>query len=120
WGPKPNISKIWFLQFKDSTTQHEKAERGDADIAQDFDADIVARVTPGARIKIVEGLSMNQVYMAVNTNPQVSKELADRRVRQAVSYAIDYDGIIKGLVRNAGVRPPAMFPIGVLGVDPSM
>src|SRR5262249_22062332 len=30
------------------------------------------------------------------------------------------DGIIKGLVRDAGVRPPAMFPIGVLGADTSM
>ena len=120
WGPKPYFAKIVFLHVKDGTTQREMAERGDADIAQDFDADIVARVTRGARIKIVEGLSMNQVYMAVNTNPQVSKELADKRVRQAVSYAIDYDGIIKGLVRDAGVRPPAMFPIGVLGVDPSM
>src|SRR5205807_2494612 len=43
-----------------------------------------------------------------------------RRNEQAVLYAIDYDGIIKGLVRDAGVRPPAMFPLGVLGVDPSM
>src|SRR5205807_2099462 len=85
-----------------------------------LDSDMVAKSAPGARIKIVEGLSMNQVYMAVNTNPQVSKELADKRVRQAVSYAIDYDGIIKGLVRDAGVRPPAMFPIGVLGVDLAM
>jgi peptide/nickel transport system substrate-binding protein len=91
--------------------------RGDADVAQDFDADIVAKVTPGPRLKIVEGLSMNQVYMAVNTNPQVSKELSDKRVRQAISYAIDYDGIIKGLIRGAGVRPPGMIPLGILGVD---
>jgi len=120
WGPKPYFGKIVFLHVKDGTTQRQMAERGDADIAQDFDPDIVAKVTPGAKIKIVEGLSMNQVYMAVNTNPQVSKELADKRVRQAVSYAIDYDGIIKGLVRDAAVRPPAMFPIGVLGVDIGM
>jgi peptide/nickel transport system substrate-binding protein len=119
-GPRPYFARITFLHVKDGTTQREMVERGDADIAQDFDADIAAKVTPGPKIKIVEGLSMNQVYMALNTNPQVSKELADKRVRQAVSYAIDYDGIIKGLVRNAGVRPPAMIPIGILGVDPAM
>jgi peptide/nickel transport system substrate-binding protein len=120
WGPKPYFGKIVFLHVKEGTTQRQMAERGEADVAQDFDPDIVAKITPGAKIKVVEGLSMNQVYMAVNTNPQVSKELADKRVRQAISYAIDYDGIIKGLVRDAGVRPPAMFPIGVLGVDTSM
>ena len=118
WGPRPYFAKIVFLHVKDGTTQRQMLERGDADIAQDFDPDIVARIPAGARIKIVEGLSMNQVYMAVNTNPQVSKELSDRRVRQAISYAIDYDGIIKGLVRGAGVRPPGMIPMGILGVDP--
>jgi len=117
WGPKPYFAKIVFLHVKDGTTQEEMVARGDADVAQDFDADIVAKVTPGPRLKIVEGLSMNQVYMAVNTNPQVSKELSDKRVRQAISYAIDYDGIIKGLIRGAGVRPPGMIPLGILGVD---
>ncbi len=120
WGPKPYFGKIVFLHVKDGTTQRQMVERGEADIAQDFDADIVAKIAASPQLRIVEGLSMNQVYMAVNTNPQVSKELADKRVRQAISYAIDYDGIIKGLVRDAGVRPPAMFPIGVLGVDTGM
>ncbi len=120
WGQAPYFAKIVFLHVKDGTTQREMVERGDADIAQDFDPDIVAKITPGTRLKVVEGLSMNQVYMAVNTNPQASKELADKRVRQAISYAIDYDGIIKGLVRNAGVRPPAMLPIGILGVEAGM
>ncbi len=120
WGPKPYFGKIVFVHVKDGTTQREMAERGEADIAQDFDADIVAKITPGPKLKVIEGLSMNQVYMALNTNPQVSKELSDKRVRQAISYAIDYEGIIKGLVRDTGVRPPAMFPIGVLGVETSM
>jgi peptide/nickel transport system substrate-binding protein len=120
WGPKPYFAKIVFLHVKEPTTQREMVERGEADVAQDFDADIVAKITPGAKIKIVEGLSMNQAYMALNTNPEVSKELGDKRVRQAISYAIDYDGIIKGLARGAGVRPPAMFPMGILGVDATM
>jgi peptide/nickel transport system substrate-binding protein len=118
WGAKPYFAKIVFLHVKDGTTQQQMVERGDADIAQDFDADIVAKAKPGPRLKIVEGLSMNQVYMALNSNPQVSKELSDKRVRQAISYAIDYDGIVKGLARGAGVRTPGMIPWGILGVDP--
>jgi len=117
WGPKPHFAKIVFRHIKDGTTQREMVERGDADVAHDFDPDIVAKVKQGPKIKLVEGLSMNQVYMAVNTNPEVSKELSDKRVRQAISYAIDYDGIIKGLVRGAAERPPALIPLGILGVD---
>ncbi|MGH7319284.1 MAG: ABC transporter substrate-binding protein [Candidatus Rokuibacteriota bacterium] len=120
WGPKPHFARIIFKHVKDGTTQREMVERGDADIGHDFDADIVAKVKPGPKIKIVEGLSMNQVYMAVNTNPEVSKELSDKRVRQAISYAIDYDGIIKGIMRGAAERPPAMIPLGILGADKAM
>jgi peptide/nickel transport system substrate-binding protein len=120
WGPKPYFARIIFKHVKDGTTQREMVERGDADVAQDLDADIVAKIKPGPKLKIVEGLSMNQVYMAVNTNPEVSKELSDKRVRQAIAYAIDYDGIIKGLMRGAAEHPPAMIPLGILGVDKAM
>ncbi len=120
WGPKPHFAKIVFRHIKDGTTQREMVERGDADIAHDFDPDVVAKTKEGPKIKLVSGLSMNQVYMAVNTNPEVSKELSDKRVRQAVSYALDYDGIIKGLIRGAGEQPPAMIPLGILGVDKTM
>jgi peptide/nickel transport system substrate-binding protein len=120
WGPKPHFAKVIIKHVPNGTTQREMVERGDADVAHDFDPDIVAKIQQGPRIRIVEGLSMNQVYIALNTSAEVSKELSDKRVRQAISYAIDYDGILKGLVRGAGERPPAMIPLGVLGVDRAM
>jgi peptide/nickel transport system substrate-binding protein len=120
WGPKPHFARVIIKHVPNGTTQREMVERGDADVAHDIDPDIVATITPGPRIKVVEGLSMNQVYMALNTSAEVSKELADGRVRQAISYAIDYDGIVRGLLRGAGEQPPAMLPIGVLGVDKAM
>ena len=41
-------------------------------------------------------------------------------MRAAIAYAIDYDGIIKGLARGGAVQPPANIPIGLLGVDAKM
>jgi peptide/nickel transport system substrate-binding protein len=95
-------------------------ERGDADIAHDIDADLVAKITQGPKIKVLEGLSMNQVYVGVTNSAEQSKELADKRVRQAVAYAIDYDGIIKGVVRGAAERPSTMIPLGILGSDKTL
>ena len=105
WGKKPYFAKVIFKHVPSGTTQREMVERGDADVAHDIDADIVAKITQGPKIKIVEGLSMNQVYVGVTNSAEQSKELADKRVRQAVAYAIDYDGIIKGIVRGAAERP---------------
>ena len=120
WGKKPYFAKVIFKHVANGTTQREMVERGDADVAHDFDVDIVAKITQGPKIKIVEGLSMNQVYIGVTNSPEQSKELSDKRVRQAVAYAIDYDGIIKGIVRGAAERPSTMIPLGILGGDKSL
>jgi peptide/nickel transport system substrate-binding protein len=120
WGKKPYFAKVIFKHVPSGATQREMVERGDADVAHDFDVDIAAKITQGPKIRVLEGLSMNQVYMAVNNSAEVSKELSDKRVRQAVSYAIDYDGIIKGIVRGAGERPSTMIPLGILGGDKSL
>jgi peptide/nickel transport system substrate-binding protein len=120
WGKKPYFAKVIIKHVANGTTQREMVERGDADVAHDFDVDIVAKITQGPKIKIVEGLSMNQVYMGITNSAEQSKELADKRVRQAVSYAIDYDGIIKGLVRGAGEQPSTMIPLGLLGGDKTL
>ena len=120
WGKKPYFAKVIFKHVPSGTTQREMVERGDADIAHDFDVDIVAKITQGPKIKILEGLSMNQVYVGVTNSAEQSKELADKRVRQAVAYAIDYDGIIKGIVRGAAERPSTMIPLGILGGDKTL
>src|SRR5262249_61808979 len=104
------FAKVIIKHVPNGTTQREMVERGDADVAHDFDADIVAKITPGPKLKIVEGLSMNQVYMGIQNSPDVSKETSDKRLRQAISYAIDYAAIIKGLIRGAGNLPHAIRP----------
>ncbi|HLE43324.1 MAG TPA: ABC transporter substrate-binding protein [Methylomirabilota bacterium] len=120
WGTKPHFARIIFKHVPNGTTQREMIERGDADIAHDFDADLVAKIKEGPKIKLVSGLSLNLVYLALNNNPEVGKELGDKRVRQAIAYAIDYDGIIKGLLRGGAEQPPGNIPIGILGVDKKM
>jgi peptide/nickel transport system substrate-binding protein len=119
WGKKPYFAKVIFKHVPNGTTQREMVERGEADVAHDFDIDIVAKITQGPKIKVLEGLSMNQVYMGVSNWAEQSKELADKRVRQAVSYAIDYDGVLK-LVRGAGERPSSMIPLGLIGGDKTL
>ena len=83
WGPKPHFARIVFRHVKDGTTQREMVERGDADIAQGLDADIVAGLKPGPRLALVEGLTMNFIYLALTNKADLSKPLSDRRVRAA-------------------------------------
>jgi peptide/nickel transport system substrate-binding protein len=55
------------------------------------------------------------MYIGLTTNPDISPELAKKEVRQAIRSAIDYDGVL-ALINNRGVRGPAIYSIGVLGL----
>jgi len=52
-------------------------------------------------------------------SPESHAILCKKEVRQAVAYAIDYDGIINAVLSGYGTRAPSIIPIGILGVDPA-
>ena len=49
WGPKPHFAKIIFKHVQNATTQREMVERGDADIAHDFESTSSPRSRRGRR-----------------------------------------------------------------------
>ena len=53
--------------------------------------------------------------MALTQEPEFNKALAVKECRQAIGYAIDYDGIKNSLLGGAAVRPAHFLPIGVNG-----
>lgn len=118
WGSKTAaLDKVVIRHVTDPTTQRQMLESGDADVAHDLTADIVATLQKSDKVKIVVGNTLDTDYFAMNTDPTVGKELQDKRVRQALAYGIDYDGIINDILRGAAVRPPSVIPAGLLGVQ---
>src|SRR5947209_11113683 len=55
--------------------------------------------------------------MGMTLNPDISKPLSNPLVRQAVRHAIDYKGIIHGLLSDVGTQPNGMIPVGLIGND---
>ncbi len=120
WRKPAALAKVVVRQVPDAATQRMMVGRGDIDVAQNLDVDLIASFKKAGAGKVIEGATMDLVYLAMTTNPQISKELADKRVRQAIAAAIDYDGIVQGLMKGAAVRPPSVIPLGLLGVDPAL
>ncbi len=120
WGTKPKISKIIFKYLADPTSALQMLQKGDVDIVNSIDADLAGRAKEDKNLDVLGGLAMNMEYIAMTSNPALSKPLADKRVRQAVLLSLDYDGLIKSVLGGYAVRAPSLFPIGVIGVDPKM
>jgi len=100
-------------------------QTGDADIIGSVDADLydVAKADPNLVVTVDQTLDENYLAMTSACNTELSPEsaalLCDVRIRQAVAYAIDYDGLINAVLDGYGVRAPSIIPLGVLGVDPA-
>jgi peptide/nickel transport system substrate-binding protein len=117
WGAPAKYDRFIMKQMKDSGTEQQQLEAGAIDIANDLDPDAVATLDKGGKYTVTKGNTLDHVYLALNTSADVGGPLANKLLREAIGYAIDYDGIINGLLKGSAVRPPTIIPLGLLGVD---
>ncbi len=120
WKGKPALSKIIIKHSTDPTTSLQMLQRGDADLTDNLDPDLVDLAKADPNLNVVIGQTLNQNYLAMTSSAALSEPLANKLVRQAVAYAIDYEGLIKAILKGYGTRAPSIIPVGVLGVDPAM
>ncbi|HEX7073215.1 MAG TPA: ABC transporter substrate-binding protein [Hyphomicrobiaceae bacterium] len=115
WGGKPPFQRVVIRHIADSAAQLLAIRRDDIDIAFNLIPEQIATLKEEPNVRL-EGLtSLDFVYMALTQEPEFNKALAIKEARQAIGYAIDYDGIIHGLLGGAAVRPASFLPIGVSG-----
>jgi peptide/nickel transport system substrate-binding protein len=117
WGDAPQFDRVIFRNVDDLNTQLQLLETGEADLAYSIDPDNLSQVTDNPDLQIIEGPSLAYEYLALNTTAEVGGPLANKSLRQAIASAIDYDGIISGLLGGAGVRPATIVPLGLQGAD---
>lgn len=119
WGGAASLSGVTLRQVNDSTTAIQQLERGDIDIADNIEKDLAEQVTANSDLVLVEGQSLNLSYLAMTPNETLGGPLAQQAARQAIAYAVDYTGIMDGLLLGYADRPTAMLPIGIQGSDGS-
>lgn len=125
WKGAPKYGKVIIKHVEDPTSQLQMVQTGDADMLGELDSDLidVAKADPNLTISIDMTLDMNYLAMTSNCKTEISPDsaglLCDKRIRQAVAYAIDYDGLIKSVLNGYGVRAPSIIPLGILGVEES-
>lgn len=118
WGPKPALDKIVLQNEKDSATQRLLVQRGSVDVAMNIDIQQAQTLTHDSNVRVINGNTLDLVYIGMTTSMTRSAPLSSKYVRQAIRYALDYDGILKGLLKGVGTRPNSMIPVGMLGNDP--
>ena len=114
WKGTPGYDRVLIRHMSESAAQLLAIQRGDVDVAFNLIPEQIATLKDDPNITVAGMTSLDFIYMAVveaPTNPALQNKLA----RQAIGYAIDYDGIIKNLIGGKAVRPVSFLPVGVNG-----
>jgi ABC-type transport system substrate-binding protein len=84
------------------------------DIAAEVPAPLYSRIEAISGSRLITVPSNVRIFLALNLN---TKPTDNQKVRQAINYAINRDGIVKGLLKGAGERINGLFLPGELGYD---
>jgi peptide/nickel transport system substrate-binding protein len=114
WGTAPAIGEVVIKQTKDAVAQAQMLESGAADIAMQIDPDTAKTITSDA-VVVSTAPSFNFVYVALSPGAKDNKVPLSPKIREAVGYALDYQGIIDFTLGGAGKFQPAPIPNGFPG-----
>jgi peptide/nickel transport system substrate-binding protein len=111
------IDRVVIKFITEAATQRLQLEKGDIDIAMNIAVDDIAAVSQEEGLVLVEKPSMMGTYVRFN----LAKAPCDNaKFREAIRYAIDYDGIINGIMQGHAVQMQGPAAIGLPGHDDSL
>lgn len=115
WGDGPNVAEVVFSTIGSNTTRAQTLDSGGADIIDGMGAQAVSIVENSGNAEVLEIDGINIGYLAMNMDS--IEPFRDRRVRQAVSYAIDTQAIVENIYQGLAVQASQPIPPNVLGFN---
>lgn len=109
-GEAPQFRMVLFQIINDPSARRLQLERGDIDIAEALPLDQLERIQAMDGIRVEDHPSLRVTYLYLHNQ---EGPLADARVRQAISYAVDYDALVQGVMLGNAVQMRGPVPSGM-------
>lgn len=114
---KPALARVVVKIVPEASSRRLQLQQGDLDIAEDIPVDQVAALksAPGVAVREFPSLRVTYLYLNNKTGP-----LANADLRHAVVNAVDYQGIIDGILQKQASQTRGPIPEGMWGYDDSL
>ena len=128
WGEKPAWQRIIFRPITSAGPRVAALLSGDVDLIENVPIQDLARIKQNADFKVVQGLSNRVIYLHFNylddAPPGVDaggkNPFRDKRVRAAISKAIDRDAIVARIMGGVAVPAGELLPNVMFGANKDM
>lgn len=109
------IKRVILRNMQESSAQQAALSSGEIDVAYDLTPEAFLAAEADARFTALKTDTFQMTYLGMNSGP--GAPFADNRVRQAVRYAVDQDGIINDLLSGLGRKMQTIIPAGLFAAD---
>ena len=114
WGTKPQIDTLVFSITPDASVRYAKLQKNECQVMPYPNPADIARMKQDKSINLMEMPGLNVGYLSYNVQ---KKPLDDVKVRQALTYAVNKDAIIKAVYQGAGVAAKNLIPPTMWGYN---
>lgn len=115
---KPAIQNVFFKIVPDATSQRLQLEQGEIDIAEGIPKEQLKAVMAFPNVEVLQEPSLAVDYVYVNST-KGNPALQNPKVRQALSYAVDYDALTSSVQEGFATQMRGPIPKGLWGHDES-
>ena len=123
-----NVKEVIYTPIKSDPTRVAALLSGDVDLLTDIPTQDVNRLRSDNKLKILDGPEVRTIFFAPDvgspelkySNVKGKNPFADKRVRQALSMAIDREAIRRNIMRGLSVPAGIVVAPGVNGHTPEL
>lgn len=112
YGPKPPLSEVTFRVIPDDASRVVALETGEVHVAVRIPPFDIPRLKANPKIDIIHSPSVRTIYLGFNA---LKEPLNDKRVRQALNYAVNKQAIVKHVLGGVGRVSDAPVSPGIFG-----
>lgn len=113
WGPQPKVEQLVFEGIADATARLAQLKAGALDIAMNLSPSDLKNMESDPNLSVVYSKAgMNVSYLAMH---QANTPFDNQKVREAVAYAIDKQGMLKAFYAGLGTSATDVLPPDLWG-----
>jgi peptide/nickel transport system substrate-binding protein len=128
WGEKPFWQRVIFRAITSAGPRVAALLSGDVDLIENVPIQDLARIKANPGYKVVQGLSARVIYlhfdyiddMPPGVDAGGKNPFRDKRVREAISKAIDRDAIVARIMGGVAVAAGELLPSMMFGANKDM
>ncbi len=129
WGGAPKIKTVVFRPIPDDAVRVAALQNGEIDVAVNIPPHLANIIANHPKLFLSTAPSIRTIQLMFYTHQFDAQHklvgpyqgpTADKRVRQAITYAIDADEIVKGVLDGKAVRVATLLTSMHFGFDPGL